>query len=86
MDTSGAFRAGVFLLRNTNTTGAPDLIINLGQAGDIPLAGDWDGDGTVTVGIYRAVSGVFQLRNGLTDGAEEVLLLWDRCSTSSISL
>ena len=37
--------------------GAPD---------DIPLAGDWDGDGRDTIGVYRPVSGEVDLENELT--------------------
>ncbi|OYT69543.1 MAG: hypothetical protein CFK52_13515, partial [Chloracidobacterium sp. CP2_5A] len=35
---------------------------------DIPVAGDWDGDGTVTVGVYRPSAQTFFLRNGLGAG------------------
>lgn len=30
----------------------------------------------MTVSIYHAASGVFQLRNTLADGASDVLVLW----------
>lgn len=33
IDTIGVFRNGQFLLRNSNTAGDPELVINLGQAG-----------------------------------------------------
>lgn len=39
------------------------------NAGSIfPLVGDWDGDGTDTVGVYDSVSGNFYLTNALTGG------------------
>ena len=65
-DTIGTFNrsAGLFLLRNSNTTGAADIVIDLkpfiGNApGDIPITGDWNGDGKDEVGVFR--NGVFLL-------------------------
>jgi hypothetical protein len=60
-DTIGLFRpsTGQFLLRNSNTTGNPDLTLTFGQAGDKPLVGDWNGDGVSDIGVFR--SGTFLL-------------------------
>lgn len=33
-----------------------------GQAGDRPIAGDWDGDGIGDVGVYRSNTSIFLLR------------------------
>ena len=33
------------------------------QPGDIPIAGDWDNDGIVSVGVYRPWTGTFYLSN-----------------------
>jgi hypothetical protein len=59
-DTIGVFRPnpGLFLLRNSNTSGAADIVYDLRpfigtSAVDIPLAGDWTGDGKDKAGIYR---------------------------------
>ena len=46
-------RNGRFFLRNSNTSGFSDLAFVYGNFGDLPLAGDWNGDGTTTVGIWR---------------------------------
>jgi hypothetical protein len=47
---------------------------NWTRPGDIPLAGDWNGDGTVTVGVFRPSNGTFYLSNTyLTIGAQPVL-------------
>jgi hypothetical protein len=66
-DTVGVFRppstarpVDDFRLRNSNTAGPPDLIVDFGQAGDQPLAGDWNGDGIDDVGVFR--NGQFLLR------------------------
>src|SRR6185503_15572405 len=36
------------------------------EAEDVPLAGDWDGNGTTTLGFYRPSTNTFFLRNCLT--------------------
>ena len=67
-DTAGVFRPsnGALYLKNTNDTGFADIQINYGIGGDYPVVGDWDGNGTVTIGIYR--NGNFYLRNSNTIG------------------
>ncbi len=56
-----------FLLRQSNTAGPPDIAVPLGQPGDQPIVGDWDGDGKTTVALFRA--GQFLLRNENAVGA-----------------
>jgi glucose/arabinose dehydrogenase len=72
--TIGLYRpaASVFYLRNSNTAGFPDVSAPFGAAGDIPIAGDWDGDGTVTVGVYRPSISTFYLRNSNSVGAPDI--------------
>ena len=65
--------AATFFLRNTNNAGAADLVVNYGAPGDLPMAGDWDGDGVATVGIYRR--GLVALRNSNTGGQAELAFL-----------
>jgi hypothetical protein len=62
-DTTGVFRPmnGLLYLKNKNETGFADLALNYGISGDYPVVGDWDGNGTVTIGIYRG--GKFFLKN-----------------------
>src|SRR5262249_4787535 len=46
--------SNTFFLRNTNTLGIGDIeIVGIGQPGDLPVVGDWDGNGTFTVGLLR---------------------------------
>jgi hypothetical protein len=51
-------------LRNDNSTGEPDITFRYGSLGgygamapeerrDVPVVGDWDGDGVTTVGVVR---------------------------------
>jgi parallel beta-helix repeat protein len=67
----GIYRNGVFYLRNSNTGGIADLTFGYGNlAGDIPVTGDWNGDGVDTIGVYR--NGVFYLRNSNTNGIADM--------------
>jgi peptidyl-Lys metalloendopeptidase len=67
-DTTGVFRPsnGLLYLKNSNDTGFADVALNYGLPGDYPVVGDWDGNGTVTIGIYR--NRTFYLRNENTLG------------------
>jgi NHL repeat-containing protein len=73
MDTTGVFRPsnGLLYLKNSNTTGFADVAINYGLGGDYPVTGDWDGNGTATIGIYR--NGSFYLRNSNTLGFADLV-------------
>ena len=66
--TTGVFRPtnGALYLKNNNMTGFADVQINYGLGGDYPVVGDWDGNGTVTIGVYR--NGSFYLRNSNSIG------------------
>jgi len=69
--TVGVYRPtnGYLYLKNSNTTGVADVQINYGVPGDKPITGDWNGDGTDTIGVYR--NGVFYLRNSNTVGTAD---------------
>jgi CSLREA domain-containing protein len=70
-DTVGTFKDGVFSLRNSNTVGAPDITVAFGSSGDLPVTGDWNGDGIDTVGVYKPDTGIVYLRNSNTAGAPD---------------
>ncbi|MFO1020977.1 MAG: S8 family serine peptidase [Planctomycetales bacterium] len=63
-DSPGVYRNGKFYL-DSNLNGAwnnlagGDLLKTFGAVGDIPLAGDWDGDGVSNIGVFR--NGIFYL-------------------------
>jgi mannan endo-1,4-beta-mannosidase len=73
-DTTGVFRPtnGALYLKNKNETGFADVQINYGLGGDTPVVGDWDGNGSTTIGIYR--NGSFYLRNSNTIGFADTVL------------
>ena len=46
----GTFRSGEWTLR---TLDGEEITRKFGQVGDLPMPGDWDGDGTSDLGVYR---------------------------------
>jgi len=65
---------GGFFLRNSNSVGSADIVFSYGpgNAGWVPLVGDWNGDGVDTVGLYVPASGMFYVRNSNTFGSADV--------------
>jgi hypothetical protein len=59
-------RANTWFVRDSLTGGVADHTFTYGQAGDVPLLGDWDGDGEATPGVVRGSS--WLLRNNLDGG------------------
>ena len=76
----GIFRQGFFWILDTNGNQQMDLPADLafpfgGVPGDIPITGDWNGDGFTKVGIYRPMNGLFILDtngNGVFDAGDQV--------------
>ena len=61
------FRNGTWYLRATTLPGKVSVAtFKYGQAGDIPVMGDWNGDGTKTVGVVRGR--VWYVRNSSSAG------------------
>jgi hypothetical protein len=61
----------VWFLRNANSSGhATVAAFAFGEATDVPLIGDWNGDGTETVGVFRNGRWFFKNANagGFDDG------------------
>lgn len=79
IDDIGVFRitpsGGQFLLRRPVKLAFGTVFLTVtvpfGQAGDLPVAGDWDGDGIDTIGVFRPGDpGEFFLTNQLDSSAE----------------
>jgi hypothetical protein len=75
-DTIGIYRpsAGSAFLRNSNTTGNADLQFQYGSPSDVPLAGDWNGDGFDSLGVFR--NGIFLLRNSNSEGFADIVIAY----------
>ncbi len=69
-NTIGVYASSNFFLRNAHTAGIADLVFSFGVGGT-PLAGDWDGDGKDTIGLYIPLTGTFFLRNANSNGGAE---------------
>jgi C1A family cysteine protease len=61
-DKIGVFRnaSGTWYM-DFNTTGVVDKIFQFGKAGDVPVVGDWNGDGTTDAGVFRPSNGDWYL-------------------------
>jgi hypothetical protein len=72
-DTIGVFRPpttgtpkGAYYLRNSNSSGPADITAWLDFANnvnEVPVVGDWNGDGIDTVGVYNRSNGIYELVN-----------------------
>lgn len=64
-----------FFLRNSNSEGlASYKNFGYGEAGDMPVAGDWDGDGDDTIGVFRPSNPNYHFRNSNSAGpADEIV-------------
>jgi hypothetical protein len=70
------FRDGVWRFRRRVESGNPEITFSYGQAGDVPLVGDWNGDGSVGIGVRRGAK--FILRNSASAGAPSYIFDWGR--------
>ena len=73
-DTVGTFRPAnsTFYLRNSLNAGNADVSLVFGSANALPVAGDWNGDGISTVGLYNTGTGLFSLKDQNTTAAPVV--------------
>ncbi len=60
--------SGTWFLRNANSAGGSIGGFNYGSPGDVAVSGDWDGNGTTTVGVYRPSTSTWFLRNANSAG------------------
>jgi hypothetical protein len=58
-----------WMLKNSNGPGEPDFVFEFGEAGDIPVVGDWGGAGAHAIGVFR--NGRWQLKSNLETGPGE---------------
>jgi len=70
-DLPAVFRDGAWYMRNSYTTGGGDSCVVFGQSGDIAVTGDWNRDGSSTIGIFRPSEGRWYLTNNNASGVAE---------------
>ncbi len=85
-DSIGLYASNVFLLRNTNDSGVANTTAGFGAAGDVPIKGDWNNDGTDTIGVYRPSTGDFFLKNTNTPGAPDISVQFGAVNASFVPL
>ena len=49
---------------------------NFGLQTDTAVVGDWDGDGTDTIGVYRPSNCSFYLRNSNSSGPTDIIVTY----------
>lgn len=81
--TPGYRYENLFFLRNSNTTGVPEIVFGYGRSTDEIVVGDWDGDGTDTIGLRRGST--WYLKNTLTGGAADVTLTYGRSTDAALA-
>lgn len=64
--------SAVFMLRDSLAQYASPVVFQYGQPGDLPVVGDWDGDGIDTIGVFR--HGEFHLRNSNSAGYADLVI------------
>ena len=65
-----------FFLRNSNSSGAADagnfkFSVTAAAGDELPVVGDWNGDGNCTIGVYVPATERFFLRNSNSAGAAD---------------
>jgi hypothetical protein len=83
-DTVGLYNpaTSIFYLKYSNSAGPADLTFAYGppdpgyngttNVGWTPIVGDWNGDGTDTVGLYNPATGIFYLKNSNSAGPADI--------------
>ncbi len=74
----GVFRTSTseWLLRDSVSGGDPELKFSFGAPrepyNDLPVTGDWDGNGSLTIGVYRRQTAQWLLRNRNSGGTPDI--------------
>jgi len=74
----GIYRGGYWALRTEDSPLAKVYRFGWGRATDIPATGDWNDDGTDTIGLYR--NGEWILSNSITTPSRDYDIGWGRAT------
>jgi PKD repeat protein len=74
----GVFRpsAHTFYLRNGTAASWTTTVIDWGMSTDLPVTGDWNGDGLTDIGGYRPSAHTFYLKNGTAVSWTTTVIDW----------
>ena len=61
------------------------MAFHYGGGGATPLAGDWDGDGGDTVGLYVGATGAWFLRNANAGGPADLVFGYGSAGAAPLS-
>jgi hypothetical protein len=78
----GVVRGGTWYLRSMLTSGNADISFQYGQANDIPIVGDWNGDGIDGIGVVRGST--WYLRNALSSGVGDITLQYGQAGDTPV--
>lgn len=71
-------RGNEWHLRNSLTTGIGEMLFGYGRATDVPIMGDWDGDGIKTPGVVRGND--WHLKNTNTSGFADIVFAYGKAT------
>lgn len=76
------------LLKDLHLSGPEDRVAQLASRsrGQVPLAGDWDGDGRTTLGLYDPRKSTFRLKSTLSQSGSDLLLTFHPASGQAVPL
>lgn len=87
IDTPGVYRSstGMFyltdLICNCNGVVNYSILISGTSAGELPLVGDWNGDGIIGLGTFKPSTGVMRLKNTVASGSPDYTFTFGGGST-----
>jgi hypothetical protein len=71
---------GILYQRKSLTSGFDDFFAVFGNPGDQGFAGDWDGNGFDSIGVYRSANQMWYMTNNSTPSGitlSEINFIWD---------
>lgn len=66
--------SGAAFLRNSATSGPADITVSFGTSAMTEIVGDWDNNGSDTIGAYNPTGGAFFLKNSNAPGGADIVV------------
>jgi peptidoglycan/xylan/chitin deacetylase (PgdA/CDA1 family) len=77
-----AVQGTTWYVSDTLGSGPANWIFDFGAPGDLPIAGDWNGDGTITPGVVRG--NIWYLRNTMSAGSPDITFAYGRAADAVV--